>query len=263
MTMAGTSRTTPAYPPPVRPSSIMEISLRVKIALEVASHVTTSLSPPASSSVPIYLPLELAGLNSATTTQLYFWLLDRYDYDENITRLSEDNVSTEVIAFLSYCWSVSTPPPICLILQIASVGTSDSPVQLRFSSASTATTEIVNSSYSEVEFKPTRKDFDDINFETGISKKTDDVQDKPKVYTVDPNPLSCIFVSWMTGLMWKGFKKPITKDDLYDLNQKDSSSHIDCWVSQFWDEYDSYCKQPTKALPRPWGSMMIYARKFL
>ena len=90
--------TTPTYPPPVRPSSIMEISLRSRIALEVASHVTTLLSLPASSSVPTYLPLKLAGLNSVATAQLYFWLQERYEYDEDITRLFEDNVSAEVIA---------------------------------------------------------------------------------------------------------------------------------------------------------------------
>lgn len=90
--------TTPTYPPPVRPSSIMEISLRSRIALEIASHVTTLLSLPASSSVPTYLPLMLAGLSSVTTAQLYFWLQERYEYDEDITRLFEDNVSAEVIA---------------------------------------------------------------------------------------------------------------------------------------------------------------------
>lgn len=90
--------TTPTYPPPVRPSSIMEISIRSKVALEIASHVTTLLSLPASSSVPTYLPLKLAGLNSVATAQLYFWLQERYEYDEDITRLFEDSVSAEVIA---------------------------------------------------------------------------------------------------------------------------------------------------------------------
>ena len=90
--------TTPTYPPPVRPSSIMGISLRSKIALEIASHVTTLLSLPASSSVPTYLPLKLAGLNSVATAQLYFWLQERYEYDEDIARLFQDDVSAEVIA---------------------------------------------------------------------------------------------------------------------------------------------------------------------
>lgn len=67
----------------------------------------------------------------------------------------------------------------------------------------------------------------------------------------------------MTNLMWKGSKKPLTKDDLYNLNPNDSSAHIDSWVTQFWAEYASFCKQPSKDLPRLWGSMMTHARKFL
>jgi len=63
--------------------------------------------------------------------------------------------------------------------------------------------------------------------------------------------------------MWKGSKKALTKNDLYNLNLKDSSAHIDGSVAQFWAEYDSFCKRPSKDLPRLWGSMMTYARKFL
>lgn len=83
---------------PTRPSPVKEISLTSKIALEIASHITTLLSLPASSAVPTYLPLKLAGLNSVATAQLYFWLQERYEYDEDIIRLFEDNVSAEVIA---------------------------------------------------------------------------------------------------------------------------------------------------------------------
>lgn len=90
--------TTLTYPPPPRPSSITEISPRSKIALEIASHVTTLLSLPASSSVPTYLPFKLAGLNSVAIAQLYFWLQERYEYDEVITRLFDDNISAEIIA---------------------------------------------------------------------------------------------------------------------------------------------------------------------
>lgn len=254
--------TTPTYPPPTRPSSIMELSLRSKIALEIASHVTTLLSLPASSSVPTYLPLKLAGLNSVATAQLYFWLQERYEYDEDIVRLFEDNVSAEFIAS-HIAGQLHHLLPFYLIPQLVPSGTSASPAQTRFSSVSTATTETVNSSYSEAEFQPTRNGFDDIDLETGVSKMTGDVQDKAEVYTIDPNPLSYVFVSWMTSLMWKGSKKPLTKEDLYNLNPRDSSPHIDSWLSQFWDEYDSFCKKPTKGLPRLWGSMMNHARKLL
>lgn len=88
-------------------------------------------------------------------------------------------------------------------------------------------------------------------------------QDRPQVYTIDPNPISYVFVSWITSLVWKGSKKPIAKDDLFDLNPKDSSTYIDGWISQFWAEYDSFGKQQRKELPRLWGSMMSYARGFL
>lgn len=135
-----------------------------------------------------------------------------------------------------------------------------SPAHTRLSSISAATTETINSSYSQVEFQPTRKDFDDIDLETGVSNKSDKVQDKHEVYTINPNPISYIFASWMTSLMWKGSKKPLTKDDLYNLNPNDSSAHIDGWISQFWAEYDSFYKKPSKNLPRLWGSMMNHAR---
>ena len=101
--------TTPTYPPPILPSTIMGISLRSGIALEIASHVTTLLSLPASSSVPTYLPLRLAGLNSVATAQLYFWLQERYEYDEDIASLFEDDVSAEVIA--SHIAGMFQPPP--------------------------------------------------------------------------------------------------------------------------------------------------------
>lgn len=90
--------TTPSYPPPSRPSSIMDISRRSVIALEIASHITTLLSLPASAAVPTYLPFKLAGLNSVSTAQLYFWLQERYEYDQDISRLFEDNVSAEIVA---------------------------------------------------------------------------------------------------------------------------------------------------------------------
>lgn len=121
----------------------------------------------------------------------------------------------------------------------------------------------VSSSYSEPTLQPARKGFDDIDLETELSKKIDEVQDRSRVYTIHPNPISYVFVSWITSLMWKGSKKPITKDDLYDLNPKDSSTYLDGWVSQFWAEYHSFCKQQRKDLPRLWGSMMSHARVFL
>jgi len=63
--------------------------------------------------------------------------------------------------------------------------------------------------------------------------------------------------------MWVGSKKPLTKHDLYNLNPKDSSAHINGWVTQFWGEYDLFCEEPSKDPPRLWGSMMNRARKLL
>lgn len=258
--------TTPTYPPHTRPSSILEISLTSKVALEVASHVTTLLSLPASSSVPTYLPLMLAGLNSVATAQLYFWLQERYKYDGDITHLFEDNVSAETIAShiagQLHRFPLRYVPGLIFFFCLDDC-TAASPAQARFSSISTATAETISSFYSEAELQPTRKNFDDIDLETGISKETDEVRDKPQVYTIDPNPISYIFVSWINSLMWNGSKKPLTKDDLYNLNPNDSSVHIDGWVSQFWTEYKSFSKQQTKDLPHLWGSIIKHARKFL
>ena len=123
--------TAPTNPPPTRPSSIPEISLTSRIALEISSHITTLLSLPASSAVPTYLPLKLAGLNSVATAQLYFWLQERYEYEEDITHLFGDNVNAEVIAahitgqllhfplvgflnLLSRRFYCSRPLPVCL-----------------------------------------------------------------------------------------------------------------------------------------------------
>lgn len=216
---------TPTYPPPVRPSSSPSPQ---KIALEIASHVTTLLSLPTSSSAPTYLPLKLADLNSVATAQLYFWLQERCEYDGDFTRLY-------------------------LILQLPPSGNPASPAHTRFSSPSTASSEAVNFSYSQVDFQPIRKYFDEIDLETGVFKKTHDTRDKPEVYTIDSDPLSYTFVSWMICLMWNGSKKPLTKDDLNNLYPIGSSSYVDRWVSQFWDEHNSFCKQSTKDLPRFWG----------
>jgi hypothetical protein len=87
------------YTPPVRPSSIISISQTVKVALEIASHVTTLLSLRFTSAVPTYLPLRLAGLNEIQAAQFYLWLQERYGYQHDITAIFEEGVSAEVIAF--------------------------------------------------------------------------------------------------------------------------------------------------------------------
>jgi len=67
----------------------------------------------------------------------------------------------------------------------------------------------------------------------------------------------------MTSLIWSGSRKPLTKDDLYDLNPKDTSARVDGWLARFWAEYDSFCDQPDSGSPGLWNSMMSSALKSL
>lgn len=228
-----------SYPPPAARTSVMEISHKSRIAVEIASHVSTLLSLPASASVPTYLPLKLAGLNSITTAQLYFWLQERYEYDDDISRLFEDDVSAEVIA---------------AHLSGSSVDDSTTVNESRMS-----TTSFVSdvSRYSEpIEMKT----FDDVDIETGISKRV--VEQKPAVYKVNPNPVSYVTMSWLTNLMWKGNKKPLVQEQLYDMNHNDESQTVDAYTKQFWQEYESWNRDP-KTTPRLWGSMMASTRKYV
>jgi len=52
----------------------------------------------ATKAVPTDIPLMLAGLNSITVIQLHFWLQSEYDYEEDMSRLFEEDVTAEVIA---------------------------------------------------------------------------------------------------------------------------------------------------------------------
>ena len=38
--------------------------------------------------------------------------------------------------------------------------------------------------------------------------------------------VSKMFFAWFDGLIWKGWKKPLKSDDLYDLNPADSARQI-------------------------------------
>ena len=52
----------------------------------------------ATETVPTDVPLMLAGLNSITVIQLHFWLQSEYDYEEDMSRLFEEDVTAEVVA---------------------------------------------------------------------------------------------------------------------------------------------------------------------
>jgi len=226
-----------SYPPPAVRTSTMDISTKSRIAVEIASHVSTLLSLSASASVPTYLPLKLAGLNSITTAQLYFWLQERYEYDEDISSLFNDDVSAEVIA-----------------AHLAGVSDSATITESRMSTAS------FDSDISRYSQSIELKSFDDVDIETGVSKSV--VEHKATVYKVDPNPISYVTMSWLTNLMWKGNKEPLVQEQLYDMNHKDESRTVDLYTNQFWQEYEAWNRDP-KTTPRLWGSMMASTRKYV
>ena len=66
---------------------------------EVAAEISQEAARLArAASVPVDVPLLLAGLNSITVVQLYFWLQDKFDYEEDMSRLFEENVSATIVA---------------------------------------------------------------------------------------------------------------------------------------------------------------------
>jgi aryl carrier-like protein len=78
-------------PPPVETS----ISRVDEVATEIA-HEAARLSKAAY--VPTDVPLMLAGLNSITAVQLYFWLQEKFDYEEDMSRLFEEDVTAAAVA---------------------------------------------------------------------------------------------------------------------------------------------------------------------
>ena len=66
-----------------------------EVAAEIAQEVAR-LSKAASA--PTDVPLMLAGLNSITVVQLYFWLQEKFDYEEDLSRLFEEDVTAIVVA---------------------------------------------------------------------------------------------------------------------------------------------------------------------
>lgn len=74
---------------------------------------------------------------------------------------------------------------------------------------SVASTVTVASNYS-TEKNVELASFDDIDIETGVSKRV--VESKPAVYKINPNVFSYVSLSWMTNLMMLGNRKPLNKD---------------------------------------------------
>jgi hypothetical protein len=74
--------------------------------------------------------------------------------------------------------------------------------------SSASQTEVDN--FEEVQgFRSEKPSYDDIDLRI-IAKP--EVEQKPAVYKVDPNPLSYVFLSWLTNLMFLGNKKPLEQE---------------------------------------------------
>jgi aryl carrier-like protein len=78
-------------PAPVEPS----VSRVDEVAAEIAQEVARLAK---AASAPTDVPLMLAGLNSITVVQLYFWLQEKFEYEEDMSRLFEEDVSAAVVA---------------------------------------------------------------------------------------------------------------------------------------------------------------------
>jgi len=75
----------------------LEVDVKLTVIAEAIAKEVGKLSK-ATKAVPTYIPLMLAGLNSITVIQLYFWLQSEYDYEEDMSRLFEEDVTAEVVA---------------------------------------------------------------------------------------------------------------------------------------------------------------------
>jgi len=78
-------------------TDVDDLEAGVKEIAEAVAAEVARLSR-SSESVPIDVPLMLAGLNSITVIQLHFWLQSEYDYEDEMSRLFEEDVSAEVVA---------------------------------------------------------------------------------------------------------------------------------------------------------------------
>lgn len=78
-------------PAPVEISVSRVDKVVIGIAQEVAhlSNVTSASTD---------VPLMLAGLNSITIVHLYFWLQEKFDYGEDLSRIFEEDITVAVVA---------------------------------------------------------------------------------------------------------------------------------------------------------------------
>ena len=83
------------------------VNRRVEIAMDIAHEVARLAK--STSPVPTDVPLMLAGLNSITVVQLHFWLQSSFDYDEDMSKLFEEDCTAESLAVLIVEDSTVTP----------------------------------------------------------------------------------------------------------------------------------------------------------
>ena len=76
------------------------VNRRVEAAMDIAHEVARLART--TSPVPTDVPLMLAGLNSITVVQLHFWLQASFDYDEDMSKLFEEDCTAESLAALIY-----------------------------------------------------------------------------------------------------------------------------------------------------------------
>ncbi|KAF9653545.1 acetyl-CoA synthetase-like protein [Thelephora ganbajun] len=76
---------------------VSEVDAEVAVIAEAIAKEVGKLAK-AIKAVPTDMPLMLAGLNSITVIQLHFWLQSEYDYEEDMSRLFEEDVTAEIVA---------------------------------------------------------------------------------------------------------------------------------------------------------------------
>jgi hypothetical protein len=76
---------------------VSEIDAEVAAVAEAIAREVGKLAR-TTKAVPTDVPLMLAGLNSITVIQLHFWLQSEYDYEEDMSRLFEEDVTADLVA---------------------------------------------------------------------------------------------------------------------------------------------------------------------
>lgn len=112
---------------------VSEIDAEVAAIADAIAREVGKLSK-ATKAVPTDVSLMLAGLNSITVIQLHFWLQSEYDYEEDMSRLFEEEVTAEAIARDIYgipAESEAAPAPVPVPVIVAPVKETPAPAKSR------------------------------------------------------------------------------------------------------------------------------------